>query len=264
MKMHSRLFLLLFFWIGLTPREIVELEVLPQWIIWNVGQGQWISFVDPRKQLCLHFDFGGEFSPVLKVQKTCGRFKNYALLSHADWDHRSFLLDLRRLSKLCLIPASLASIKDSQKRSHLKLLNQLQEIPLCSETVLASDIDDLIEIWKPTKKKNATTTSNDLSIILSSRDLIATGDAPMALEKTWLRQQKNKLSARWLLLGHHGSKTSTSSELLEKIKNLKITIASARRSRYGHPHAEVRQRLRQSQIPLLKTEDWGHIHLLLN
>ena len=59
--------------------------VLPFWIVWNVGQGQWVSYIDIDK--CYHFDAGGEFFDKRKFQKHCKNKYNAFSFSHWDWDH---------------------------------------------------------------------------------------------------------------------------------------------------------------------------------
>ncbi|MBK7961611.1 MAG: hypothetical protein IPK04_10715 [Bdellovibrionales bacterium] len=85
------------------------------------------------------------------------------------------------------------------------------------------------------------------------------------MEKIWAANLTNleTKQIKVLILGHHGSKTSTSEALLQRLPRLKFAIATARESRYGHPHFVVLNRLRQHRIPILRTEDWGHIGLEL-
>jgi metal-dependent hydrolase (beta-lactamase superfamily II) len=56
-----------------------------QLIVWNVGQGQWVTIIYPTQ--CLHFDVGGETAPFRKVIKSCKEKSNKIFLSHGDWDH---------------------------------------------------------------------------------------------------------------------------------------------------------------------------------
>lgn len=86
------------------------------------------------------------------------------------------------------------------------------------------------------------------------------GDSPRAQEKRWFPQAP--LDTRILVLGHHGSRTATSHQLVARLRHLKMAIASARFKKYGHPHIETKARLKQAHVPLLKTEDWGHLIFL--
>lgn len=66
-----------------------------------------------------------------------------------------------------------------------------------------------------------------------------------------------------LILGHHGSKSSTSEYLLNNL-SIRQSISSARWKRYHHPHPQVLARLQIKKIPNLRTEDWGHIIFQIN
>jgi beta-lactamase superfamily II metal-dependent hydrolase len=100
--------------------------------------------------------------------------------------------------------------------------------------------------------------SNAGSIIYLINDkILISGDSPKSEEKKWLYLLPHKLFL--LILGHHGSRTSTSKELLNWAKP-EIAIASARKEKYGHPHFEVISNLKNKNIPLLRTETFGNIY----
>ncbi len=67
-----------------------------------------------------------------------------------------------------------------------------------------------------------------------------------------------------LVLGHHGSRHSSSYAFLNHFKP-KLAIASAGRfNRYGHPANMTQTRLKQLDIPLLQTAQSGSIHFKQN
>lgn len=222
------------------------------WIIWNVGQGQWSTL--QGKTTCDHFDMGGERNPLRQIKKICGNKLNRIYLSHWDWDHISFVLKARFLSKkICLGLRPLGSSSPHKmkllKAYRLCTSNQRENFPLRELTHL-SDRDG--------EKINGGN-SNDLShVLLVGENLLIPGDSTTQQEKIWSHEVPLR-KVKFLLLGHHGSHTSTSAELLAQLPGLKVAIASARFSRYGHPHLEVVQRLKRSHIVLLKTEDWGNL-----
>lgn len=91
--------------------------------------------------------------------------------------------------------------------------------------------------------------------------MLLTGDSTKIQEKIW--PKKLFISYNYLTLGHHGSRTSTSAELLNSLKNLKQAIVQARYKKYKPSHYSVVYRLKDYKVPLLKTEDWGNILLEL-
>jgi competence protein ComEC len=68
------------------------------------------------------------------------------------------------------------------------------------------------------------------------------------------------LKADIIKLAHHGSKTSTSEELMANTQP-RLTIISADPRTYGHPHKETLKTLWQFQIPYLSTHQTGDIRI---
>ncbi|WP_125767755.1 DNA internalization-related competence protein ComEC/Rec2 [Companilactobacillus furfuricola] len=84
-----------------------------------------------------------------------------------------------------------------------------------------------------------------------------TGDLDQSSEKKILQDHSFKVDM--LKAGHHGSKTSTSNELLDKTKPDLALISAGINNRYGHPNKETIQRLDDHRIPHLNTADYGMI-----
>ena len=103
---------------------------------------------------------------------------------------------------------------------------------------------------------------NEASVVLELRfgefSLLLTGDAPSEVEEAIL---PSLISPRVQLLkvGHHGSLTSTSPELLERLSPEVALVSVGRRNRYGHPHPSVLQRLEASGAEILRTDEQGTV-----
>lgn len=248
--------------------------------IWNVGQGQWLTWVRPSD--CVHFDMGGEVAPLKRIRELCHRKKNYVYLTHADMDHIKFLTwGLNNLFDLCLM---------TLPREHLssRKARLIEGVPRChgvhSIQILSHEIIDLTEQKKffnsKTKSKNRSniqqTTyprisiptvpdANLLSHVFVAKSpfggILVSGDSPQRAEKIWAFDLP--LGIDKYILGHHGSRTSTSDYLLQHLPQLKFAISSARKKRYGHPHIEVIRKLLEQNIPLLQTEKWGNFSFYL-
>jgi len=238
MAARCGLFALILFWSLRLGQDIDG----PQLIVWNVGQGQWSTFVD--QGICWHIDAGGEHAPWKSIRQTCGDKQNRFSFSHWDWDHVSFAARaLKNLSHSCL---SLAPQGKSSRRK-MALMEKMSPCP--SRPPFQS--------WQDRRARN----SNDLSRIFLWRQVLLPGDSSKKEERLWLESFAGLSRVHWLLLGHHGSRTSTSEQLLYRLPALRGAIASARWQKYGHPHAEVRAALLRHRIPLLSTEEWGSLHI---
>jgi len=103
---------------------------------------------------------------------------------------------------------------------------------------------------------------NNLSIVLlltiGHEQVLLTGDLEQDGERALLEQGViTKVDI--LKVGHHGSKTSSSPELLEVTQPEKAVISSGQNNSYGHPHPEVIDRLTQLGVQIMRTDQTGNI-----
>lgn len=223
-------------------------------IIWNVGQGLWTTLKSEEE--CQHFDSGGERAPWPKIIETCGRGftrSNRFHFSHWDYDHVSFARLARyRLQESCLFIGP-ATAPPNPKRG--SILSEFKPCPLSLEQ--PQPVKEIGFALRPMKRK----TSNDLSRIFALDDILLPGDSVARAERVWARSLRARPPIKVLVLGHHGSRTSTSIELLRELPYLKQAIASARKAKYGHPHPEIIRRLQERGVAVVSTEDWGTLRL---
>ncbi len=222
----------------LLPQNVSE-QPLFDFVIWNVGQGLWTSFITPQN--CFHIDMGGEVFPQ-PVVNLCRKKDNFLMLTHEDWDHVNFISRFKnQVFSFCLFPTK------PPAKSYLNSLTK------CSKP-----LPPFIEIVSRGKPKGS---ENEQSVVyLLKNQILIPGDTTKKEEIKWTHTLPRKI--RFLILAHHGSNTSTSSQLLRRA-DFKMAIASARKKRYGHPHPKVLSRLRKAQVGLLQTEQMGHIYLEL-
>jgi len=107
--------------------------------------------------------------------------------------------------------------------------------------------------------------TNNTSIVLrleyGAISLLLTGDIEAPVENTLLALP-NSLKTSILKVAHHGSKTSSSEAFLAAVHPELALISAAQGNRFGHPHAETTDRLKNDSIPTVITRDHGDIELL--
>lgn len=233
--------LLLIFSLLLTPKSFRE-DSFSKFTLWNVGQGQWVTLSTATH--CHHIDSGGEFVDWASINKSCSKKINTIRFTHYDWDHIRFVNQLRDLSSIVCRESIPRYPIPSEKRKII------ESIPICK----SSSSVRLIYAGHP---KSSNHQSHVFHIL---NKFLIPGDSPSSLEAQWIN--KPEVSTEVLVLGHHGSRTSTSSALLHRFR-FKQALVSARKKRYGHPHKIVQERLKKYRIPLIKTEEWGNIHIML-
>ncbi len=105
---------------------------------------------------------------------------------------------------------------------------------------------------------------NDNSVVLrvthGARSILLTGDIEAIAERE-LAASGVDLRADVLKVAHHGSRTSSTSELLDAVRP-KLAVASCgAHNQFGFPHPEVVQRLAERNVPFLTTAERGAITL---
>ena len=109
---------------------------------------------------------------------------------------------------------------------------------------------------------NSYSTTLDVSYdsfrMLLCGDLESSGEE-IVLER--LQQDKSLLEQPLSVLkvAHHGSKNSTSEELLELLKPQMSVISCGKNNRYGHPHPDLLKRLEQVGTKVWRTDEVGAV-----
>ena len=98
--------------------------------------------------------------------------------------------------------------------------------------------------------------NNQSAVVRVERDgrsALLTGDAGAAVERE-LAARGSLPPADLLKVGHHGSRTSTSAELLGAVGPRVAVLSCGRRNRFGHPAPEVVSRIDAARVALLRTD----------
>lgn len=204
----------------------------------NVGQGDSIIIRDKSKTVMI--DTGGNLSfdmakdvliPYLRKKRI---YKIDALiLTHGDFDHDGAKDSLIKqynvkevLDKKEQFPYSVGSIK-------LENLNKYN-LEGENESSLAFYCEFLNKKW------------------------LFMGDCPKEVELNIIRDNPN-LDCDILKAGHHGSKTSSCDEFLDKVTPSEAIISCGAKNKYGHPNKEVIERMNQKGIKIRRTDKEGTI-----
>lgn len=148
-------------------------------------------------------------------------------------------------------------------RTYIRMLELLDEKEIPVREAKVGDIYELgtarLQILGPIEE---TDEKNDMSVItrltFGDRAFLFTGDAESGVEKQ-LVNSGYPLSADVLKLGHHGSKTSSSSLFLKAVSPQCVIATCGAENDYGHPHREVLQRLESMGITLYRADVSGNI-----
>lgn len=103
---------------------------------------------------------------------------------------------------------------------------------------------------------------NDMSVVVrleyGSFSAVFTGDAEYMSEYMILDRYRN-IHADLLKVGHHGSSSSSTLELLLAVSPKYAVISCKTGNDYGHPHQEVLDRLKLLEVDTYRTDLYGDI-----
>lgn len=245
----------------------------------DVGQGDSILFQTESKQNIM-IDTGGKRSenhkqPNFNISKykTMPSLKSkgiskidYLIISHPHLDHMGelpYLASHINIKNIILLKDSfsqsdLYNVEKICEANHIKLLdaNHLHTLNLKDTTLRFLDT-----YIKDSDDKN----EHSIVILLSykHKNILLTGDMTIQNEALLLqRYQLPKIDI--LKVAHHGSKTSSSSNLLQLIKPEISLISSGRGNKYQLPNQEVIQRLYENGSKVYDTQMNGEITVKLN
>ena len=88
--------------------------------------------------------------------------------------------------------------------------------------------------------------------------MLFTGDIEKLAEENLLEED---LKSDLLKVGHHGSKTSTTQEFLDKVDPKIALIGVGKDNKFGHPSDEVIDRLNKKKIKIFRTDLCGEVNL---
>lgn len=246
----------------------------------NVGQGDSILIEFPYRKAVYLIDTGGVLqfgeketwqvrsksydvgrdviAPVLKAKGI--RKLDKVILTHGDEDHIGGMAGILQSVRVKEVLYGKNSQFEANERELLtELYNKNVKLTFVHEGVKWKEGKFTFHVLGPVGNEQ---TTNDRSIILYTSlgnvRWLFMGDAEKESEVKLLRRYPN-LTSDVLKVGHHGSKTSTTAELLQTVKPKVALISVGRNNSYGHPHAEVISRLRESKLKIYRTDQDGAI-----
>lgn len=93
-------------------------------------------------------------------------------------------------------------------------------------------------------------------------DMLLTGDVEGEERITEsLKKERKYRNRTWevLKVAHHGSKNSSTEELLQQVQPAYALISAGQENRYGHPHRETIERLTDAGCRIYSTQENGAI-----
>lgn len=237
----------------------------------DVGQGDGI-YVRLGEDTNLFLDGGStDVSKVgtyriLPFLKSNGITKiDYWFISHYDEDHVNGLLEVLETEysvKNIILPGKQPDVKNYQS---ICALAERRNIPILymKEGDCIRSGEDTISCLLPDGEYQAEDENGKSMILLYQTKYISgifTGDAGEA-EENWLLEKQRLWKVDFLKVGHHGSKYSSTEKFLKALSPELALISCGENNRYGHPHQETINRLKEASAEIFDTMEGGQISL---
>jgi len=232
----------------------------------DVGQGDAIFIESPSgNQILLD---GGPDNSVLrelsKIMPFYDRSINTVIASHPDKDHIGGLPEALKRYQVDMIIEPGVSNDTAVYNEFEKLIKELSIEKNIARRGMRVWLDKNIylEILFPDRDTDGWDT-NDASIVVrllyGDTSFILSGDSSKKMEEYIVSLDGSALHSDVLKLGHHGSKTSTSEIFLAAVSPEYAIVSAGKDNRYGHPHKEVMDMIKEFEISSLATYENGTI-----
>ncbi|MFK3794183.1 DNA internalization-related competence protein ComEC/Rec2 [Pseudomonas piscis] len=227
--------------------------------VWQLDVGQGLSFVLRTRNHAMLYDAGarsgdfdlGERVVVPTLQRLGIHQLDLMLLSHADNDHAGGALAVQRALPVRLVrsgePEALPAI--------------LQAMPC--ESGASWQWDGVrFRQWQWAGARDGNQASCVLQVEARGERLLLTGDIDIHAERALL-QGPLAQRTHWLQAPHHGSRTSSSMALLQRLAPDAVLVSRGRGNAFGHPHPQVVARYRSLGVALYDSAEQGALRLRL-
>lgn len=241
----------------------------------DVGQGNAVAVITPDGHSML-VDAGRsrarvEDYVVPYLQEHGVERLDYAVITHPDQDHVG---GMPRVLELMPVESMLDPVIPTTNQTYAETLEIMldQGVPgVKARRGMALDLGGAVRVevlWpvdpllesggEPETNGNSITlrvTYGNIAFILPG-DLEAEGEAELVE-----LDSGEQLHAQVLVVGHHGSNTSSTAPFLDAVSPEVAIISAGFNNQYGHPHDEVLQRLRFRAIEVYRTDLDGTIEV---
>ncbi|MGC5700387.1 DNA internalization-related competence protein ComEC/Rec2 [Pseudomonas sp. NFXW11] len=227
--------------------------------VWQLDVGQGLSFIVRTRDHALLYDAGarvadfdlGERVVLPSLQRLGIRQLDLMLLSHADNDHAGGALAVQR-------GVAIARVRSGEPAA----LPQALLAQPCESGLSWQWNQVRFTQWQWVEARDGNQASCVLQVEARGERLLLTGDIDVHAERALL-DSPLAVHTHWLQAPHHGSRTSSSMALLQKLAPRAVLISRGRGNAFGHPHPEVLARYRRLGLQIHDSAEQGALSVRL-
>lgn len=185
------------------------------------------------------------------------------LISHPDADHIGGLPGIAQFFPIDKVAAM------DYFRTCPDLIPTLQRVQLRADSILWLQSGHKLSIGEATMRieglevtpgSSDNTGSMIVHLHVGKSSAVFTGDAPDSVER-WLAKNGD-YAAQVMKAGHHGSRSSTSSDWLAEVRPKWVIFSAGRNNPFGHPSPEALDRVEAFGAGILRTDQDGDIRFV--
>ena len=233
----------------------------------DVGQGDAL-FIESSSGTQVMFDGGPSRKVLGSLQRVMSPFDktiDALIITNPDADHIGGFLDILKNYKVGVVLES-GTLTDSKIYQNLREEMKKQNVPdILAKRGMRLNIGGgvVIDILFPDRDVSEWAT-NDGSVVArlsyGKTSIMLTGDVGAKTEQIILTENSQmQLKSTILKVGHHGSRTSSSSSFVKAVSPEYAFISDGKNNNYGHPHLETLETLTKFGAKIFRTDLLGTI-----
>lgn len=237
----------------------------------SVGQGDCMYISSQGKVLLIDGGSSNEKNvgkntiiPFLKYKGV--RKVDYVILTHADYDHYSGLLEVLESNDFTIdcfvMPKRMIVDENDTQLWETGKQNATAARKIAMGEYLIREEFSMLCIHPQSEKRYDTTNASSLAfwIQYQNLDIITTGDMEQEGELE-VMEHIPLTSVEILKCGHHGSSTSNGKAWINTLKPQIALISCGKNNSYGHPHRETIENLQMVNSNVMRTDCSGAISI---
>ena len=250
--------------IYIIPKNYIEINII------DVGQGDSTLIKSDNYKVLIDgggsensdYDVGGQILIPYLLDNTNGVI-DLMIISHFHEDHVEGCISVLEELKVKKVIIGVQPKKTDLYDEVLRITRE-KNIPLITvskgDKITIEDIE--FEVLYPERDLKIKEDLNNNSLVIKMKyyewSFLLTGDIEKEAESIL---SSEALDVDILKVAHHGSKTSTTEELLDVITPKIALISLGKDNKFGHPHKNVLDRLENSKCKIYRTDENGEISL---
>ena len=257
-------------WIQVLQRHDGKLHVY----FFDVGQGDSILIVTPEGKQVL-VDGGPDLTSATRAlagpMSATDRSLDVVVMTHLDGDHSKGLLEVLDRYDVATVVVGGNPLDDDLPQEWQAKLKRRQIDPVKVSEGYRLEVEPgvTLEVLNPPRvpfNGSGSDRNNNavvIRLIYGQVSFMLASDIG-AFAEGYLVRSSAELASTVLKAGHHGSRTSSTAGFLNQVNPTLAVISSGAGNQFGHPHAEVAERLERFLGPegLFRTDRQGTIEFI--